>query len=116
MFELVCPSGADDICSCRTGDQFPSLVLHDRLVLGVHCPLPLSAIFPIQNILVMHRCFSNCHRRKECCKSTLPEVPSLRLTSGLPRSLILIVLRERWRRSGNSRSSWNRQYLNLCFC
>src|SRR5436190_24136040 len=59
MFELVCPSGADDVCSGRTGDQFPSLILHDRLVLGVHCPLPLCPIFPIQDILIMHRCFGS---------------------------------------------------------
>src|SRR5436190_20271094 len=116
MLQLVCPSGTDNICSGRTGDQYPCLVLYDRLVFNIHCPLPLSPIFPIQNVLIMHRCFSDCHHRKECCKSTLPEIPSLRLTSRLPQSLILIVLRERWRRSGNSRSSWNRQYLNLYFC
>src|SRR5438876_7216846 len=106
MLELVCPSGTDNVCSRRTGVQFPCLVLYDRLVFSVHCPLPLSPIFPIQNILIMHG----------CGKSTLPKIPRLCLTSRLSRSLILVVLRERWRRrSGNSRSSWDGQYLNLHF-
>ena len=64
MLELVCPSGIDNVCSRRTGDQYPRLVLYDRLVFNVHSPLPLSPIFLIPNkkastVLEVFKIFKN---------------------------------------------------------